>query len=789
MSEPSPLNLADGTAQRTPIADAHFSVEARLAVQLGRESISSSITAIMELVKNAYDADATKVSIRFKGLHTVSPVMVVEDDGCGMTEDGLRNCWMVIGTSNKVKLRKSSKNRVLTGEKGLGRLGLDRLCKTTTVQSIVEDANEGVELIVDWSKYEQDDMRLENVLHKVFTIPNLRCDPITKQWRDYPHGTRLTLAGLKDDWTESTIADLRAELSLLVSPFAGVGDFHIELDSGMGWRLVDGIVQTPVSLLEAAQWKVVTSIAENGLVQMRMDSRHHSRIYEEAPVPWERRFPGWGARPHCGPLRFEFYFFPRRTTTFGDQTISLGTLRTFLDSNQGIRVYRDGFRVKPYGNPNGDGDWLRLAYRRMFNPEGVAQDAKPGNWRVGYNQVVGAVFVSREKNAELLDQTNREGLVEGKALAHLRVFAEESVRFFELNNQDYEMSLDRKRSPREEAKEQAGESVRATEGALKRLGEVAGAFGSLLSGLGRPLPLPELEGKAVDVRDAATKTLAEIQKTLDEAKEKLEQSARSFHAEDLRESSEKDTMANLASLGILAAAFGHETLGWASSCANNAGWLERNLPNHFFFADANIQDAVRQKLHDTCTQARRIETFAEFSIGNVKPEKRKRTTFCIKKVIQNVFKAFDDALRVQRNITLDVEANLPAGPCHIKGYPIDWESVLVNLITNSVWAMSAKQGGRAIRVTLEANGPDFRLTFDDSGIGIAVGTEEKIFLPTYSTKKNDLGQPNGTGMGLTIVKNFVEQNTGGSVRAFASGALGGASFVIVIPAAKETMKL
>jgi signal transduction histidine kinase len=760
-----------------------------LAVQLGRESISSSITAIMELVKNAYDADATKVSIRFKGLHTVSPVMVVEDDGCGMTEDGLRNCWMVIGTSNKVKLRKSSKNRVLTGEKGLGRLGLDRLCKTTTVQSIVEDANEGVELIVDWSKYEQDDMRLENVLHKVFTIPNLRCDPITKQWRDYPHGTRLTLAGLKDDWTESTIADLRAELSLLVSPFAGVGDFHIELDSGMGWRLVDGIVQTPVSLLEAAQWKVVTSIAENGLVQMRMDSRHHSRIYEEAPVPWERRFPGWGARPHCGPLRFEFYFFPRRTTTFGDQTISLGTLRTFLDSNQGIRVYRDGFRVKPYGNPNGDGDWLRLAYRRMFNPEGVAQDAKPGNWRVGYNQVVGAVFVSREKNAELLDQTNREGLVEGKALAHLRVFAEESVRFFELNNQDYEMSLDRKRSPREEAKEQAGESVRATEGALKRLGEVAGAFGSLLSGLGRPLPLPELEGKAVDVRDAATKTLAEIQKTLDEAKEKLEQSARSFHAEDLRESSEKDTMANLASLGILAAAFGHETLGWASSCANNAGWLERNLPNHFFFADANIQDAVRQKLHDTCTQARRIETFAEFSIGNVKPEKRKRTTFCIKKVIQNVFKAFDDALRVQRNITLDVEANLPAGPCHIKGYPIDWESVLVNLITNSVWAMSAKQGGRAIRVTLEANGPDFRLTFDDSGIGIAVGTEEKIFLPTYSTKKNDLGQPNGTGMGLTIVKNFVEQNTGGSVRAFASGALGGASFVIVIPAAKETMKL
>jgi signal transduction histidine kinase len=217
--------------------------------------------------------------------------------------------------------------------------------------------------------------------------------------------------------------------------------------------------------------------------------------------------------------------------------------------------------------------------------------------------------------------------------------------------------------------------------------------------------------------------------------------------------------------------------------------LERNLPNHFFFADAKVQESVRQKLVDTTTQARRIETFAEFAIGNVKPEKRKRTTFCVKKVIQNVFKAFDESLRVQRNIRLEVDANLPSGPCHIKGYPIDWESVLVNLITNAVWAMSKKQGERVIRVALTLEDSNFRLTFDDSGIGIAAGSEEKIFLPTYSTKKNDLGQAIGTGMGLTIVKNFVEQNTGGTIRAIASGMLGGASFIILIPAAIDDQQV
>ena len=323
MSNLSTVMGADGGEQRTPIADAHFSVEARLAIQLGRESISSSITAILELVKNAFDADATKIRVRFKGLNTPNPVMVIEDDGLGMTVDDLRNYWMVIGTSNKGKTRRSGKNRILTGEKGLGRLGLDRLSKTTTVQSITKDSLDGFELLIDWTKYERDGTRIEDVSHEVFRTPNLMLDPITEQRHAYPQGTRLILNGLKDDWTENTITDLRAELSLLVSPFSANEDFDIELESGMDWRTVDGCVQTPSSLLSSAQWKVRASIDDSGFVQMRMDSAHHNRVYEEGPDAWAKRYPGWGSQPHCGPLRFEFYFFPRKATTLGDQTISL----------------------------------------------------------------------------------------------------------------------------------------------------------------------------------------------------------------------------------------------------------------------------------------------------------------------------------------------------------------------------------------------------------------------------------------------------------------------------------
>ena len=370
-------------------------------------------------------------------------------------------------------------------------------------------------------------------------------------------------------------------------------------------------------------------------------------------------------------------------------------------------------------------------YRRIESPQGVAQDPKPGNWRVGYNQVVGAIFITRQDNYQLLDQTNREGLVDGEAFAHLRVFAEATIRFFELNNQDFEMSRKPDPTPRDEAKGQADD-------ALKKLSQAVGALTTLTEQTAGSAPTTDTPQPA-PINQATL--IADVQKTLAEAREQLEQSSKAFRAEDERESREKDTMANLASLGILAAAFGHETLGWASSCSANAGWLERNLPQHFFFPNADVEAQVKGKLADTATQARRIETFAEFSIGNVKPEKRKRTTFCLKKIVQNVFKTFDQSLRVQRNIKLDIEGNLSVDPCHIKGYPIDWESVLVNLITNAEWALRERKENyqRMIRVTLRPEGNTFLLTFDDNGIGIPTGQEERIFLPTVSTKRNASG--------------------------------------------------
>ena len=118
MSDTLPPRPASNQPAGASLGKAAFSVSSRVALQLGRESISSSVTAIVELVKNAFDADADRVRIRFANLGTPQTFMVIEDTGDGMSVDDLRDYWMVIGTAHKTDRRVTAKQRTVTGARG-----------------------------------------------------------------------------------------------------------------------------------------------------------------------------------------------------------------------------------------------------------------------------------------------------------------------------------------------------------------------------------------------------------------------------------------------------------------------------------------------------------------------------------------------------------------------------------------------------------------------------------------------------------------------------------------------
>jgi signal transduction histidine kinase len=756
-----------------------FSVSARVAMQLGRESISSSITAILELVKNAYDADAEWVRIRFATIRS-HRFMIIEDKGDGMSPEALRDQWMVLGTADKVSNRRTStKQRIKTGEKGLGRLGLDRLCTHTRVQSITDGAPQALELKVNWGKYELAGARLETIEHRLYSIPGLRRDPITREEEDYPKGTRLILMGLKDRWDEEQLGELHQELSFLLSPFGKSEDFTIELDTGGLAPSLDGSIEQPEELLEQAYWKVEATIDEASSVEILMSAPQRAPAFQQPKVPWKEFIKGYGDEPRCGPLSFSFYFFLR--DEFDEARFTKARIAEFLRNNQGIRIYRDGFRVKPYGEPNGEGDWLRLAFERMRNPGGVK--AK-GPWRVGYNQVVGAVFLSREGNPELVDQTNREGLVLGDAFTDLVAFAQRVVHFFERYHQEFERKRSRAAGDQTDTKDDSKATSDAAASALTELSQLATRLGYLADGL---QVIPPTEEPQVPT-DSPSVAFAKINEALSSAVAKFEIEIRKKNEVIEQREKEKNTLSNLASLGILTACFGHETLGWANVVATNANLLRRNMDKSLFMVLPDAEAEVRRCLTVLHSESVKLETFAGFALGNVKPAKRRRTKFCVKKIAEEVLLIFDKTFQHEKHVKVE-SAPASIANCIIRAYRIDWESIFVNLIVNAVWAMRHKPiDERIIRIGFFDQTNSFRIVFEDSGFGLEAGTENQVFEAGFSTKRNTHGEQEGTGMGLFIVKSFVEENSGGTIQAFAKGDLGGARFVIQVPSVVDATK-
>ena len=210
-----------------------------------------------------------------------------------------------------------------------------------------------------------------------------------------------------------------------------------------------------------------------GKVRIRIETRDDSpdgsfRLFKKYLRPWSDLFDSPDI-PSCGPIHFEFYWYLREAPAVKSLGLTLSQLINYLEIDRGVRIYRDGFRVKPYGDPRGTGDWLGLNRRRVGHPEGVR--STKGQWVIAENQVAAGVFISREKNPELTDQTNREGLIVNHAFEDMRYFVLRCIEIFETDRQAYE----RKKAARSKPKtldQTIKRSKNALDNDLKKLQDV-----------------------------------------------------------------------------------------------------------------------------------------------------------------------------------------------------------------------------------------------------------------------------------------------------------------------------
>ncbi|MEH9390521.1 sensor histidine kinase [Klebsiella pneumoniae] len=721
-----------------------FDLSPRVPLQLGRESIASSSTAITELVKNSYDADSNLVEISFHKLDKPVPVLIIEDNGNGMSPEMLISSWLKIGTENKVRNSISDKGRILTGAKGLGRLGIDRLCRRMILQTKTKNSDTILQLDIDWKKYEDSGKSFFDIKHNLYSLPFPYSDKYGTALKN-GQGTRIILVGLKDDWTGYLSKDLKRDLRLLVSPFFAKDEFQIKIadDSEESTRLDSS------EILDYARWSVSSSINDDDSISCTY--KYNNEEVKTINESWANFITNRFSKPTCGSLEFKLYFIPRESVN--DMDLNVKHIRSFMDANQGVRIYRDNFRVRPYGEPSGKGDWLDLGMRRIKNPEGMRQ----GNWKVGPNQIVGAVFINRDNNKTLNDQANREGIVENDAYFDMRSFVLRVIEHFEL------LAV---------TKAQSEIEPRPTV-AINNLKESNSKTNDAIIALKKQL------NESIKNKKTKNKDLKYIAKNMLKVAEEQEKKTEEF--QELVEQIEhvKDTMANLASLGILTVCLGHETKQHTSMSVVNISNLKKMIEGDIGKLD--VKKAM-VKVNALDNSIRYISDFAGFALSNVKLDKRKMKKINLRVLVNDVIKIFSQSLNKSNvEVVKDWDENIDF---YVRGFQIHWESIIINFLTNALWALEGKGiGSRCIKIAIRINEDkkDIELRFMDSGRGIEKGIEDRIFDTGFSTKKDPKGTATGTGMGLSIVKDFVVGKQKGELKVIAAGELGGAEFIINVP--------
>jgi len=401
---------------------ASFRPKARILQLLGDELIGSPRIAVFELVKNAYDADATKVVVTLADIDTDEAKVTVRDNGSGMTGDIIQNIWLTPANDHRRKQRESGKRsslgRLPLGEKGLGRFAVHKL--GNEIRMVTRQAGEPEVVVeIDWAELLQHDFLDE------IEIPIEERKP--KIFKGSAHGTKIDVTELRGEWTRGAIRDLHRSLTSIADPTGGPSDFQVQLKIPGHEHIVADLLDAS-SVLEQAMWKF----------DFTFNGSEIAWTYDFKPYPGIKVEPSSqsGTEPllrtrdkthvvggmdliaGIGPVSGSFSVFDRDRATW-NYLAQKKVMSEYLANNGGVRVYRDGIRVYNYGEP--DDDWLGLDLRRVNSPTD----------RLSRNQILGRISLTLDGSQQLREKTNREGFVENSAFERLKEVVMSAMTIFD----------------------------------------------------------------------------------------------------------------------------------------------------------------------------------------------------------------------------------------------------------------------------------------------------------------------------------------------------------------------
>lgn len=698
------VGAADGMLLRKGQGTLYFTVDASHISRLGLELVAKQETAVAELVKNGYDADATNVDLIFSTSDGSETSLEIYDNGSGMNIEQLEAGFMRLSTPNKVVSPRSELyKRQKAGRKGIGRFAAQRLGRRLVLETTTSQLHYGLRLEINWDEFEAE--------QNLTSVPST----ITRTKKPFAHGTRLTIFDLRDSWSDAQIERSHRHIAELIQPFP-LSTITSEAGDDPGFKASfarerDGdieIVADDWSLyFKHALAEIEGHVDENGFGSWRLKSERFNLQNGPTPIGPRKEHPS-EPYPHLRSVRFKAYYYIDKET----QRSFRSKVAEKLQSSGGIRLYRNGFRVLPYGERFDD--WLKL------NASNLLRKVLPPHSNRNF---LGFVEINDVDGAHFEETSSREGLLENESFLELKDFVSAVLKTAIL---PIAAARDRRLTTTDTRQKQRSPKGQADD-ILARLATLQK----------NAADDPQYAAALTQVVDSVRESIVDIGSTGQALLEEL------------------GMMRVLASLGLTIGEFTHEIRLSLEAVRASAALLATRL-------EQGSQESTQAV--GLLDQIADFEGYLTYFDATVR-DNVSRSVAALE--IRDVINAFLQVVspKLNRN-ELALETDFDGFGLFVRPmHKSEWASILINLFTNSIKAI--RRAGVKGRIRIECGRVDEKIFIDfmDNGDGIPKDSAHKIFDAFFTTTSvsgasEEDGTFAGMGMGLKIVRDIVEAANG-----------------------------
>jgi signal transduction histidine kinase len=705
---------------------------ARLLTMLGEQLIKNERIALIELIKNCYDADADWVKITFEDFDhefkkNNESKIIIEDNGHGMTRNIIVEHWLNPATPEKLNRKKqkayTAKGRTIQGEKGIGRFAMLKLGQKITV--ITRPKNKDREYIIDYDFSAFDnDFLTENGKEKVIFLEDLNVsiterEPIhfvkkpvllgTQNITQTPFGTRIEIANIKGEWSKKKVNEVFNDTITLCSSFFIDNENNEKSnDFGVWFYRNDEQLSYQRDYLDKLSYLITERSVfriENGLFDSKTNTYSYIINNSQKKLPiYDPLITGlkifnkqYNEKPEilrnkkfdCGSFKFTFYIFDFSTKAKPKHLLDDKDKQ--IIKKHRIYLYRDDVRVYPYGEP--DDDWLQIdTYRGTISAGQFLSN----------DQVVGRIDITHKNNAKLKDKTNREGLIEeGNALNDFTLLIQTFLAY--IRTHDYKQY-------RESLEDQKTHDVYTAE-------RIKSRFDDLKSIAGNNVKLKEL-----------------IDKTEKEYESEKEYLVRRFEIAE-----------NLAGVGLSVETASHDINSMMQNVLSNLDYLIKD------FQSGKSIDL--EKVYEKLNLLRGMLGFIDAQLRDIQllftSAKQRRKNIRVLEILEKVERIYQKQL-IKSKIKL--EKKTVGSPLVAKATDAVLLQLFINFFDNSIyWLDQIDRSDKLVSVLLD--GDKQQMIFSDNGPGVREDDAPYIFNSFYSGKGEE-----GRGLGLYIARQLLERN-------------------------------